>query len=619
MLPADQEPGADQGATGTYIRVGSVAELKDKGAMVVKGRRCPILVVHHEGEFFALDNRCPHLGFPLHRGSVEDGILTCHWHHARFDLKSGGTFDLWADDVPVCPAEVRDDEVWVTADCGYPFETSYWRTRLLDGMAHNLGLVTGKSVLALLDQGVAANDLVEDALLFGARNRDGWSSGMTILTALANVLPYLDEDDRYLALFQGIRRVASDAANEPPRRDRKPLANDEVDAETLLRWLRHWTLVRHRNGGERTLLTAVAADLGPGDLCDLLLTAATDRYYAGGGHTLDFINKACECLDVISWDRADAILPTVIDDLVTARGEEEANSWRHPVDLVPLLEASFAALPDRCQQGLGANARWSAGPQLAEQLLGDDPVAIVAALDDAVAAGATGDDLGRILSYAAALRVAQFGTANEHSDWETAHHVFTYCNGVHQGLKRIDGAGDGTRQSLALRGVYHGAMAVYLERFLNVPPTHLPGSRAGELDGLPEHADELCTALLDAMDRQHQIDGSARIVARYLALGHDPARLIATLGHALLREDAGFHCFQMFEAGVRQFDEWREVPQSHDEGHQERHHVLIAMTRYLAAHAPTERAQFQTADIARRLHRKDDLYDDDDDASAQHN
>ena len=83
---------------------------------------------------------------------------------------------------------------------------------------HNLGLVTGKAVLALIDQGVPANDLVEDALLFGARNRDGWSSGMTILTALANVLPVLDEDDRYLALFQGIRRVSSDAANQPPRR-----------------------------------------------------------------------------------------------------------------------------------------------------------------------------------------------------------------------------------------------------------------------------------------------------------------------------------------------------------------------------------------------------------------
>ena len=48
------------------------------------------------------------MGFPLERGSVADGILTCHWHHARFDLESGCTFDLWADDVPICPVEVRN-------------------------------------------------------------------------------------------------------------------------------------------------------------------------------------------------------------------------------------------------------------------------------------------------------------------------------------------------------------------------------------------------------------------------------------------------------------------------------------------------------------------------------
>ncbi len=58
------------------------------------------------------------MGFPLDRGSVEDGILTCHWHHARFDLASGCTFDLWADDVPTCPVEVRGGEVWVKAELG---------------------------------------------------------------------------------------------------------------------------------------------------------------------------------------------------------------------------------------------------------------------------------------------------------------------------------------------------------------------------------------------------------------------------------------------------------------------------------------------------------------------
>ena len=66
---------------------GSLEELKAKGRLVVHGAHRPILVVYDRGRVFALDNRCPHMGFPLDRGSVEDGILTCHWHHGRGDLK----------------------------------------------------------------------------------------------------------------------------------------------------------------------------------------------------------------------------------------------------------------------------------------------------------------------------------------------------------------------------------------------------------------------------------------------------------------------------------------------------------------------------------------------------
>jgi hypothetical protein len=106
--------------------------------------------------------------------------------------------------------------------------------------------------------------------------------------------------------------------------------------------------------------------------------------------------------------------------------------------------------------------------------------------------------------------------------------------------------------------------------------------------------------LLDAFDRQRQVDLAARLVARHLTLGHSPQALIATLARAVLREDAGFHAYQMLEAGVRQFTVWGNT----DEGR----HILIAVARYLAAHSPTERAALQTADIARRLMRGGELH-----------
>jgi hypothetical protein len=72
-------------------------------------------------------------------------------------------------------------------------------------------------------------------------------------------------------------------------------------------------------------------------------------------------------------------------------------------------------------------------------------------------------------------------------------------------------------------------------------------------------AEEIRAALRDTFDRQQQIGTAARLVARHFTLGHPPDELIARLERALLREDAGFHAYQMLEAGVRQFREWGNV------------------------------------------------------------
>jgi nitrite reductase/ring-hydroxylating ferredoxin subunit len=406
---------------------GSLEELKAKGRLVLHGGHRPILVVYDRGRVFALDNRCPHMGFPLERGSVEDGILTCHWHHARFDIESGCTFDLWADDVPKFPVELRDGEVWVKTTVGHADPAAHWRQRLADGLVHDLGLVIAKSVHGQLGTNVSTANIVRQVALFGAQNRDGWGVGLTILTALANLVPLLPEEEAYLALFHGARRVASDCDGEAPRRKRPPLGS-RPDPAALKRWLRRWTNVRHREAAERTLLTAIAAAVSPAGLADALLAAATERVFADTGHSLDFINKAFECLDLIGWEHAAALLPTVVGQMVAARGAEESTAWRQPVDLVVLCDKAASQLPELFAAGRGAHG-WSRHAALARELLGDDPAGIVGALKAAIRAGATPADLARSLAYGAALRVACFGNANEHADW------------LHQGA----GASDETR------------------------------------------------------------------------------------------------------------------------------------------------------------------------------
>ena len=112
-----------------HISVGTIDQLRERGCIVTTGGGHTIAVFFHDGQVYAVDNRCPHMGFPLDRGSVKGGILTCHWHHARFDLSSGGTFNPFADDVRSFPVSVVDGEVWVDTEPPPRDEVAHWSAR----------------------------------------------------------------------------------------------------------------------------------------------------------------------------------------------------------------------------------------------------------------------------------------------------------------------------------------------------------------------------------------------------------------------------------------------------------------------------------------------------------
>jgi hypothetical protein len=85
------------------------------------------------------------------------------------------------------------------------------------------------------------------------------------------------------------------------------------------------------------------------------------------------------------------------------------------------------------------------------------------------------------------------------------------------------------------RRYLHGAMAVYLARYPNVPPALLPGESSERLDDLPAEAEEIRAALLDTFDHQQQIGAAARLVARHLMLGHSPDTLNSYKGSGLAK------------------------------------------------------------------------------------
>jgi nitrite reductase/ring-hydroxylating ferredoxin subunit len=574
-------------ATEPLVRAASLAELRASGRLVVHVDRHTICLFADGDEVYAVDNRCPHMGFPLHRGTICDGILTCHWHHARFDLSTGGTFDQWADDLRRFPVELRGDDVLL--DFSRPEDVvDHQRKRLHDGLERDIPLVLAKATLALMTADPAGVETFRDGLDFGvARRGGGWFRGLTTLTCFMNLLPTLEQADRAAALHQGLADVAGDSVGQPPHFRLDPLPGPAEPAQ-LARWFRGFVEVRDAEGAERALVTAVRAGASSQHLADMLFAAATDHRYLDGGHTLDFVNKALEALDVAGWERAEAVLASLPTQLAGAERMEEANAWRNPIDLVALLDTAFAEIPDALAAGASVDG-WTGREALVETVLGDDPAASIDALLTAVREGASEVEFASAVSFAAVIRIARFPTSNEFGDWDTALHTFTFANAVEQGLRR-------SPSPELLRGVFDAAVSIHLDRFLNVPPAKLPRPDRGAdpemlLDELPRQ-----------LDRQQQVVEAGQLVASFLGAGGDPRKLVAALGSALVREDRNFHTIQCVEAAVRQ----HELLAGGDTADL----ALIAAARYLAAHAATTRSQRQTFEIARRLHRGERLYED---------
>ena len=298
----------------------------------------------------------------------------------------------------------------------------------------------GKSVLNLMEDRRNAVEPFRMGLDFGTRYRDGgWGQGLTMLTCFMNMAPLLDAEDRPRALYQGLSAVARDTAGRPPRFPVRPLPGRAPDAETLKRWFRQFVEVRDADGAERCIVSAVQGGAAPAAVADMLFAAVTDHRYIDVGHPLDFTNKALEALDATNWDNAALVLTSLVRGYAMAGRMEESNAWRHPIDLVAMLETAFEKLPTlwhapdrpvpRIEEAGGTHlARDAAGRRSA----GDRRRTAGGTRSAATAAEA----IAQTVAYAAALRIARFHTSNEFGDWDTALHTFTFANAVHQGMRR---------------------------------------------------------------------------------------------------------------------------------------------------------------------------------------
>jgi len=95
-----------------WIKAASLEDLREK-PLVFKHSPQQIALFKINGSVFAIDNRCPHEGYPLAVGRVSsDCVLTCNWHNWKFRLEDGQC-TMGGDNVRSYPTRLDGGDVWV--------------------------------------------------------------------------------------------------------------------------------------------------------------------------------------------------------------------------------------------------------------------------------------------------------------------------------------------------------------------------------------------------------------------------------------------------------------------------------------------------------------------------
>ena len=99
---------------GGFVTVARVGEIPSGGVKVLRLGDQEIAVFHLAGAYYAMDDICTHDGGPLAEGTIEDHVIECPRHGARFDIRTGAVLSMPAT-VPVAtyPVRVEGNEIQV--------------------------------------------------------------------------------------------------------------------------------------------------------------------------------------------------------------------------------------------------------------------------------------------------------------------------------------------------------------------------------------------------------------------------------------------------------------------------------------------------------------------------
>ena len=361
-MPLTPEP--DAPATSertTTVVVGAVDDIGEGEMKMVKVGERRVAVIRTASGIHAIDNACPHQGYGLVTGALDDELVTCQWHNWKFRVDTGECV-MGEEDVPCHAVTIEDGTIHVTVDEPTAAEE---RERLWPSLRRGVedsyvGQVARDSIRLL------ANDAAPEAIAWvgfeHALPREEWGIGHAMATAV-DCLAWTverDGDDRALPLVQALAALAEPTRGRPARQRREPRAGDLLEA-----------IEGEDHDAAMGIARRLAAEADPEEVRRRFIEAAS-MHHLSYGHGIIYTQKAFELLDLVGWDKADLVLHELA----------LATTWGTREDTLPYMRkavAEVAALDLGALATTPVDPEWN-DPQLVDVLLDLDDAPIAAAV-----------------------------------------------------------------------------------------------------------------------------------------------------------------------------------------------------------------------------------------------
>ncbi len=521
--------------------------------------------------FYAVDNRCPHEGYPLLQGQVKECVLTCAWHNFKFDLRDGRCV-LGGEDVRTFPVRIVGADVEVDVAEPEPqaelsrlwesLEAALWNRRL--GQA-------SRDVARLLHRGVTPEDLALACMRFDAKYAE---LGSTHALPLAiDALAYTDRHHGVAAVLPLMQafELAADAHVRMPERARVDAVDPGEDAVAAGARLRRLVEAEDTAAAEALLRGALARGFGRAEIEPWFLDLCADHFLSLG-HPLIYTIKVFDFLDASSFGYADAILPALLYRICRSTREDTLPPWNAFRARLAETEPKFAAL--FALQSERVPREWDRDSFLTYVLDGTDGEAF-AAITGSLSAGVPLETLMDLLVIAASERVGRFDVAHDanvevQDGWLFVTHILTYGHAVRLAVQRH-------RDARALRHVY------YLGRFINqAKALDLPPEGRGLLAKI-RIKETLHDCLVQIADfiRRKETPEAVSLVLKFVARKRPIEKLRAMFLDLALEDSAATRPIivaHLIKTAIVAFDEFDRL-----EGDPMQTHPLLALTRLFAS------------------------------------